>query len=120
MDTKRIENISRALADETRLRIFEAIAAPSSANRDGVGNVLVQPCHWNRRRERIHQPQAGSPVKWNPAARGSGAGSHFSIRRARGTKNTPAAIALRALPRDHWNPVAGKSAYLPAVRRLNL
>jgi DNA-binding transcriptional ArsR family regulator len=27
MDTKRIENISKALADETRLRIFEAIAA---------------------------------------------------------------------------------------------
>ena len=27
MDTKRIEQISKALADETRLRIFEAIAA---------------------------------------------------------------------------------------------
>jgi len=27
MDTKRIEKISKALADETRLRIFEAIAA---------------------------------------------------------------------------------------------
>ena len=27
MDTKRIERISKALADETRLRIFEAIAA---------------------------------------------------------------------------------------------
>jgi ArsR family transcriptional regulator, arsenate/arsenite/antimonite-responsive transcriptional repressor len=26
MDTKRIENIAKALADETRLRIFEAIA----------------------------------------------------------------------------------------------
>jgi ArsR family transcriptional regulator len=27
MDTKRIENISKALGDETRLRIFEAITA---------------------------------------------------------------------------------------------
>jgi len=28
MDTKRIEKISKALADETRLRIFQAIANP--------------------------------------------------------------------------------------------
>lgn len=31
-----------------------------------------------------------------------------------------APIALRALRRDHWNPVAGESEYLRAVRRLNL
>ena len=30
MDTKRIERISKALADETRLRIFEAIATQES------------------------------------------------------------------------------------------
>ena len=32
----------------------------------------------------------------------------------------PAAIALPVLPRLHRSPVAGKSEYLPAVRRLNL
>jgi ArsR family transcriptional regulator len=37
MDTKKIEQISKALADETRLQIFEAIAA----NRDMTCGELV-------------------------------------------------------------------------------
>jgi hypothetical protein len=44
MDTKRIENISKALADETRLRIFAAIAAQDSlTSKDLVG--LARRCY---------------------------------------------------------------------------
>jgi len=44
MDTKRIENISKALADETRLRIFAAIAAQDNlASRDLAGLRGVTP-----------------------------------------------------------------------------
>jgi DNA-binding transcriptional ArsR family regulator len=44
MDTKRIENISKALADETRLRIFAAIAAQDNlTSRDLAGLRGVTP-----------------------------------------------------------------------------
>ncbi len=40
MDTKWIENISKALADETRLRIFKAIAAKGNLTCGYLANLL--------------------------------------------------------------------------------
>ncbi len=41
MDTKCIENIARALADETRLRIFKAIAAKGSLTNGDLASLLA-------------------------------------------------------------------------------
>jgi DNA-binding transcriptional ArsR family regulator len=41
MDTKWIENISKALADETRLRIFKAIAAKGNLTCGDLANLLA-------------------------------------------------------------------------------
>jgi len=51
---------------------------------------------------------------------GVSVGSHTRSSEREAAKTHPAAIALRVLPRLHRSPVAGKSEYLPAVRRLNL
>src|SRR5580692_1191759 len=47
-------------------------------------------------------------------------GSHTRSSEREAAKTQPAAIALPVLPRLHRSPVAGKSEYLPAARRLNL
>jgi ArsR family transcriptional regulator, arsenate/arsenite/antimonite-responsive transcriptional repressor len=39
MDRKKIERISRALADETRLRIFEAISSSREMNCGQIGSL---------------------------------------------------------------------------------